>query len=134
ADVGWDTSEQWDTADLRAHLQGCHAFVPNATEAMAFTRTDTPGAALEAIRDWVPLAVVTSGSGGAFAADAETGETAWVPGVSVESLDPTGAGDVFLAALMKGTLDGWDLTQRLRFANLCAALSVRGFGGALASP
>ncbi|MGH3425528.1 MAG: carbohydrate kinase family protein, partial [Nocardioidaceae bacterium] len=134
ADLGWDPSEEWDVHSLRQRLEGCHAFVPNAAEAMAFTRTDTPGAALEVIRDWTPLAVVTAGSGGSFAADASTGETAWVPGVKVDSLDSTGAGDVFLAALMKGTLDGWALTQRLRFANLCAALSVRDFGGALASP
>lgn len=134
ADVGWDATERWDADLLRERLAGCHAFVPNATEAMAFTRTDAPGPALEVIRDWVPLAVVTAGSGGAFAADALTGETAWVPSVRVPALDPTGAGDVFLAALMAGTLREWPLAQRLRFANLCAALSVQHFGGALASP
>ena len=51
-----------------------------------------------------------------------------------EALDPTGAGDVFLAGLVLGTLRGWPLQQRLRFANLVAALSVRDFGGALAAP
>ncbi len=133
-DVGWDPTGEWCADSLRERLEGCHAFVPNATEAMSYTRTDSPGAALEHMREWVPLAVVTTGSGGAFAADAGTGETAWVPGVSVEALDPTGAGDVFLAALVLGTLEEWSLTQRLRFANLCAALSVRDFGGALAAP
>ena len=134
ADSGWDPSETWDAVKLREHLEGVHAFVPNAVEAMAYTRKDTPGEALEAMRDWVPLAVVTTGSGGAFAADATTGETAWAPGVPVDALDPTGAGDVFLAGLIHGTLQGWPLQQRLRFANLCAALSVRDFGGALAAP
>jgi sugar/nucleoside kinase (ribokinase family) len=133
-DVGWDATELWDVAALRRGLEGCHAFVPNAAEAMAYTRTDSPGAALDAMRDWVPLAVVTLGSGGALAADALTGETAWAPAVPVEALDPTGAGDVFLASLMLGTLRDWPLQQRLRFANLVAALSVRDFGGALASP
>jgi hypothetical protein len=133
-DVGWDATEVWDVAALRRGLEGCHAFVPNAAEAMAYTRTDSPGAALDAMRDWVPLAVVTLGSGGALAADALTGETAWAPAVPVEALDPTGAGDVFLASLMLGTLRDWPLQQRLRFANLCAALSVRDFGGALAAP
>jgi hypothetical protein len=41
---------------------------------------------------------------------------------------------VFLAGLMLGTRDGWPLLQRLRFANLVAALSVRDFGGAMAAP
>lgn len=134
ADCGWDHSGTWDTDMLRDRLRGVHGFVPNAEEAMAYTRTASPGAALERIRDWVPLAVVTNGSAGAFAADNTTGETAWAPSVRVEALDPTGAGDVFLAGLMVGTLNDWPLQQRLRFANLCAALSVRDFGGALSAP
>lgn len=134
ADVGWDATERWDRDELRERLMGCRAFVPNAAEAMAYTQTTSPDAAIEELREWVPLAVVTAGSGGAFAADAATGEAAWVPCIPVEVLDPTGAGDVFLAGLMAGELAGWSLLHRLRFANLCAALSVRGFGGALASP
>jgi sugar/nucleoside kinase (ribokinase family) len=134
ADVGWDETEVWDTDTLIERLRGCYAFVPNAGEAMGFTRTNSPGAALEVIRDWVPLAVVTAGTGGAFAADGETGETAWVPSLTVPAMDPTGAGDVFLAGLMLGTLRGLSLTHRLRFAGLCAALSVQQFGGALAAP
>ncbi len=134
ADVGWDDSGAWDAVGLRERLEGCHAFVPNAAEAMAYTGKDHPGAALEVIRDWVPLAVVTAGSGGAYAADDRTGETVWVPGLRVPAIDPTGAGDVFLAALMAGTLRDWGLTQRIRFANLAAALSVRDVGGALAAP
>ncbi len=134
ADVGWDDTGSWDQSALLRRLEGCHAFVPNAGEAMAYTGKDSPGAALDVMRDWVPLAVVTAGSGGAFAADETTGETVWVPGLSVPAIDPTGAGDVFLAALVAGTLREWPLLQRIRFANLCAALSVRDLGGALAAP
>jgi sugar/nucleoside kinase (ribokinase family) len=134
ADVGWDGSGTWDAVALRKRLDGCYAFVPNAEEAMAYTGTAHPGAALEVLRDWVPLAVVTAGSGGAYAADDRTGETVWVPGLHVPAIDPTGAGDVFLAALVVGTLREWPLQQRVRFANLAAALSVRDLGGALAAP
>src|SRR5699024_700619 len=98
---------------------------------MSFTSTDSPGAALGGMSDAVPGVVGTAGVGGAFAADATTDETACVPGVNVDVLDPTGAGDVFLAALMYATLAEWTLTRRLRFGNLCAAQSVRDFGGAL---
>ncbi len=134
ADVGWDASGTWDATALRERLEGCHAFVPNAAEAMAYTGSSHPGAALEALRDWVPLAVVTAGSGGAYAADERTGETVWVPGLPSPAVDPTGAGDVFLAALVLGTLREWPLQQRIRFANLAAALSVRDLGGAMAAP
>jgi bifunctional ADP-heptose synthase (sugar kinase/adenylyltransferase) len=52
----------------------------------------------------------------------------------VETLDPTGAGDVFVAGFVTGTLAGWALTDRLAFASLCAALSVQEFGGSLSAP
>ena len=48
--------------------------------------------------------------------------------------DPTGAGDCFGAAFIVGCLAGWPLGDRLRFANLCAALAVQEVGGSLAAP
>src|SRR5699024_1121221 len=47
---------------------------------------------------------------------------------------PTGAGDVFAAALVLGSVRGWPLAQRLRFAVLCSSLAVQQFGGSLAAP
>jgi sugar/nucleoside kinase (ribokinase family) len=132
-DVGWDPSEGWSPAMLD-QLSGCHAFTPNAHEAMAYTRTDSPAAALAKLAELVPLAVVTRGGEGAIGVDATTGETAEVTGLPVTVVDPTGAGDVFGAGMVVGTLAGWPLAQRLRFANLVAALSVGGLGGAPAAP
>jgi bifunctional ADP-heptose synthase (sugar kinase/adenylyltransferase) len=57
-----------------------------------------------------------------------------VPSLPVNAYDPTGAGDVFGAAFVLGTLHDWSLRQRLAFANLCAALSVQYVGGSLAAP
>ena len=45
ADVGFDETGRWDLATL-APLAQCHAFTPNAVEAMSYTRTDTPAEAL----------------------------------------------------------------------------------------
>ncbi|WP_425470930.1 carbohydrate kinase family protein [Streptomyces armeniacus] len=133
ADVGWDETGAWDP-DTLADLSFCHAFLPNATEAMHYTRTDTPEAAVRALAELVPIAVVTKGSGGAVAVDGVTGETADVPSLRVEALDPTGAGDVFMAGFTTGTLAGWPLADRLAFANLTAGLSVQHFGGSLSAP
>jgi bifunctional ADP-heptose synthase (sugar kinase/adenylyltransferase) len=77
---------------------------------------------------------VTNGAEGALAIDSATGEEAWVPALRVPALDPTGAGDVFGAGLVIGTLSGWSLDQRLAFATLCSALAVQQFGGSLAAP
>ncbi|MPV38174.1 PfkB family carbohydrate kinase [Georgenia subflava] len=133
ADGGWDPSQTWDPARL-AMLEGCHAFTPNAVEAMAYTRTRTPAEAARVLAEHVPLAVVTLGADGALAVDAASGEEVHVEPLRVRALDATGAGDVFAAALVTGTLQGWDLTRRLRFAVLCSALAVQHFGGSLAAP
>lgn len=133
ADIGWDPQGEWSPAVLD-ELAHCHAFMPNAVEAMAYTRTDTPLAALYALADRVPLAVVTNGAEGALGIDGTTGEEVQVPALQVTPLDPTGAGDVFSAAMVVGTLAGWTLHNRLSFANLCAALALQQFGGSLAAP
>ena len=48
--------------------------------------------------------------------------------------DATGAGDVFGAALVAGTLWGLPLADRLAFGALCAALSLSSLGGAPGAP
>jgi sugar/nucleoside kinase (ribokinase family) len=133
ADTGWDEDEEWSPSFLD-QLEGFHAFLPNSVEAMAYTRTDDPHDALLALADRVPVVVVTCGGQGAMGIDATTGEQEWVPSLPVNAHDPTGAGDVFDAAFVLGTLRKWPLRQRLAFANLCAALSVQYVGGSLAAP
>lgn len=133
ADVGWDETGAWDLAGL-TDLGHCEAFLPNAEEAMRYTGTDCPRAAAHALTEHVPLAVVTLGAEGAYAVDRRTGETASVPAIAVEALDPTGAGDVFVAGFVTGTLAAWPLADRLAFAGLTAALSVQEFGGSLSAP
>lgn len=133
ADVGWDETGRWDLAGL-PDLAHCQAFLPNAQEAMRYTRTDCPRAAAHALAEHVPLAVVTLGAEGAYAVDAATGTAAEVPAIEVEALDPTGAGDVFVAGFVTGTLANWPLADRLAFAGLTAALSVQEFGGSLSAP
>jgi len=133
ADVGWDATGTWSPRVLD-QLEHCNAFMPNDGEAMAYTRTESPQDALYALADRVPLVVVTSGAEGAMGIDALTGEEARVPALRVPALDPTGAGDVFGAGLVLGTLAGWALADRMAFAALCSALAVQQFGGSLAAP
>jgi pfkB family carbohydrate kinase len=57
-----------------------------------------------------------------------------VPALEVEARDTTGAGDVFDAGFIYASLSGWRLEQAMRFANLCAAESVKHEGGSLAAP
>jgi sugar/nucleoside kinase (ribokinase family) len=133
ADVSWDHSAAWSAGTLDV-LEDCYAFLPNVVEAMRYTRTSTPHEALHRLAGRVPVVVVTCGPDGALAIDSDTGATVSAPGIPMEALDPTGAGDVFTAGFVASTLWGLALRERLAFANLVAALSVRHFGGSLSAP
>jgi len=133
ADVGWDPSEQWDPAVLD-QLEHCDVFLPNAAEAMHYTRTHSPAEALVRLAELVPLVVVSNGADGALAMDAGTGERVAVPAHQVQAADTTGAGDVFAAGFIAATLWELPLAERLRFASLVAAISVTRLGGADAAP
>ena len=133
ADVGWDASETW-SQDVVDRLSDVDVFLPNAVEAMAYTRTHDPRDAARRLAERVPLVVVKCGAGGAIAIDAATGEEAKAGALPVAALDPTGAGDVFAAGFTFGMLADWPLPQCLKFANLCAGLSVRHYSGSLGAP
>ncbi|MFD8377676.1 carbohydrate kinase family protein [Streptomyces sp. NPDC059679] len=132
--VGWDPTGTW-SPDLLTRLGDVDVFVPNATEAMNYTRTDSVDEAVKVLADHVPLVVVTDGPRGAVSLDPATGGLVRVPSPRVTVADPTGAGDVFTASLMTALLqDGWPLTSRLRYAAICASMSVRTLGGAAGAP
>lgn len=132
-DVGWDATQEWP-AEVLGQLGQLHAFLPNSAEAMAYTRTEDPRAALMALADLVPVVIVTCGGQGSIGLDGLNGEEEWVPALPVNAVDATGAGDVFSAAFIVGTLQGWPLRQRMAFGNLCAGLAVQEVGGSLAAP
>jgi sugar/nucleoside kinase (ribokinase family) len=131
--VGWDHTSEW-SGEVLDRLDQIDVFAPNDVEAMRYTRTDDAVAAAKALAERVPLAIVTRGADGAVAVDATTTTVVEVPSVAVDVVDPTGAGDVFVATYMAATQHNWDLPTRLRFATLNAAISVTGLGGAASAP
>ena len=56
------------------------------------------------------------------------------PAFPVEVLDAVGAGDSFDAGFLYGYLQKWSLSDSLRLANACGALSTRAAGGTTAQP
>lgn len=131
--VGWDATHEWSPAVLD-RLADVDVFVPNEVEATSYTRTDDAVAAAKVLAERVGTVVVTRGARGAVAVDAATGQWVSEPAPTVTAVDPTGAGDVFVAGLMAGTVFGWDLPTRVRFAALLGSMSVRTLGGAASAP
>ncbi|MFG1912470.1 ribokinase [Kribbella sp. NPDC048928] len=109
--------------------------VVNETEAEAIAGPDR-----SSLLKKVPAAVVTLGGAGAVILTRELDSEIAVPGVPVEVVDTTAAGDTFcgvLAATLARTLaaasandsvTGSDLTNAVRRANVAASLSVQGAG------
>lgn len=132
-DTSWDAEEIWDLGRLRV-LSRAELFVPNEYEAMAFTRAATAIGAAKALTDLVPVAVVKCGPRGAVVA--AEGEIIYeaAPFDAGPVLDTTGAGDVFVGALMAARLAELPLPEQVDFAVLCSGLAVTGLGGASAAP
>lgn len=131
--VGWDHTGVW-SADVLDRLAEVDVFVPNDVEAMRYTRTESALDAAKALAERVPLAVVTRGGDGVVAVDSARGVVLTADSLTVDVVDPTGAGDVFVASFMAGAHHGWDLETRLRFAAASAAYAVTGLGGAASAP
>ena len=95
----------------------------NAAEAVALTgRTDLHDAA-QALTSWADTVVITRGGAGAVAC--ERGVLVEAPGIDVEVVDTTGAGDLLAAAWVWGDAQRLDLQRRLQWAVLYAGLSVQ---------
>lgn len=71
--------------------------------------------------------VITIGEDGSVGMEQD--ETYILPALAVEVADTTGAGDVFHGAFIFAMLQGWDLRERMRFANAAAGLKCRSLGG-----
>ena len=56
------------------------------------------------------------------------------PGVEVEAVDPTGAGDCFLGGLAARLSEGASLAEAVEFANRAAAVSVQRTGASSSIP
>jgi 1D-myo-inositol 3-kinase len=83
----------------------------------------------EAVEVWqknVPLVVLTRGGSGCTIWDA-SGRQDFAP-VSIEEVDPTGAGDVFAVAFLHKYRKDGRVGEAARFAAAAAALAIRGKG------
>lgn len=75
----------------------------------------------------VKAVVITLGSQGAVAAD-RTGTCVHIPAPQVNSIDTTGAGDVFSASFISALSAGMTLDEAVLYANCSASLSVTRIG------
>jgi len=58
----------------------------------------------------------------------------YIPAFRVETVDTTGAGDVFHGGYIFGALQGWNIMHTVRFASACAAMKCTKIGGRAGIP
>ncbi len=103
--------------------------VASEREASAYTGVGDLKAICEAFIDQGPTtAIVTLGDEGAVAMR-QGGDYVRLEAPSVEVVDTTGAGDVFLASIAWAYLKDWPLEKAVMEANRAAALACTGPGG-----
>ncbi len=132
-DTGWDGSGRWQLDEL-IELDHCQVFTPNETEALHYTRRDTPEEAIRVLAERVPLPVITLGARGVMALDAGTGEFVHVPPIPGPVVDTGGAGDVFSSGLAAGLIGGLPLADVLRLGTVVSAVTISRPGGASTAP
>jgi sugar/nucleoside kinase (ribokinase family) len=130
-DTNWDPAERWEgIAECLPHLD---ALLPNAQEALALARAlgDDPADAAAAavlLARRGPVVVVKDGADGGFAASPD-GSVVRAPGLVLDVVDTTGAGDSFDAGFLAAWLDHRPLVEAVRWAAVAGSLSTRGAGG-----
>jgi 2-dehydro-3-deoxygluconokinase len=127
----------WPLARAQAcisHAVGlCDLFLPSLEDITALTGLTEP----EAIIDWshargAQQVVLKLGAEGALASDGHTRQR--VPGLAVQAVDATGAGDCFAGNLLARLAKGDDLWAATAYANAAASLSVQGYGAVAPLP
>ena len=98
----------------------------NKDEAMAFTSTETLGAASEALKQYTKTFAITDGARGAVTFDGSSLNQS--EGVKAEAIDTNGAGDMFAGAFLYAITSGKSYAWAASLANDCAARVVAQFG------
>jgi sugar/nucleoside kinase (ribokinase family) len=117
-----DTSLNLDSPGLIDALRKVDIFIPNESEARLITGEGSVERAIERLAKIVPLVVVKCGKNGAIAQQGNM--SVQVPGLKVNVVDTTGAGDCFNAGFVFGYLRHEPLEKCLRYANITGGLST----------
>jgi sugar/nucleoside kinase (ribokinase family) len=108
---------------LQAVIADTDIFLPSGDELFLFTEAKNEEAAVqELLSRGVQAIVLKRGAAGATYYDASN--TLRLPSMTVEEVDPTGAGDCFGATFVTLWLQGAGPEQALRYANAAGALAV----------
>src|SRR2546429_404423 len=124
-DTVFDAGGRWER--VLPALPHCDPVTPGLAEAQGITGEQDPARAAARLRELgAGVAAVTLGPDGCYVAG--EGFDGHVPGIEVEAVDGTGAGDAFAAGFLYGLLAEWPLELCARFANAAGAAATTALG------
>jgi sugar/nucleoside kinase (ribokinase family) len=134
-DTNWDPAQAW--AGVAECLPHRDVLLPNAAEAVAIARAlggepEDAESAARLLAGHGPVVAVKDGAAGGFAVAGEL--LARAPGLAMDVVDTTGAGDSFDAGFLAAWLSGLDLATAVRWGTTAGSLSTRGAGGTGGQP
>ena len=98
----------------------------NEEEAYAYTGANEREAAAAALLEAIPMACITCGADGALLCQPEG--TVAIPGVQVDALDTTGAGDLFAGGVLFGLAHGYSFSDAGKLGTYASAQVVAQYG------
>jgi sugar/nucleoside kinase (ribokinase family) len=120
-------SETVEVPAVRKTLEAIDIVLPNAKEVCQMSgKNDIPAAARELGR-FCPMVIVKDGPNGSWSYN--KGKVIHVPGIKVNPIDTTGAGDNYNAGFLKAYLVGRPLAECLKWGNITGGLSTEALGG-----
>ncbi|MEU7871645.1 PfkB family carbohydrate kinase [Dactylosporangium sp. NPDC049140] len=128
-DTNWDPSGRW--SGLEEILAVTDVFLPNAAELLAVTGAGALEEAAEKLVGSGTTVVLKDGARGGRAWWPGGGYVT-APGLAVDVVDTTGAGDSFNAGFLAARLAGRDVPEALAWAARAGSLSTRAAGGTAA--
>lgn len=120
-------------AITHAALSCCDIALPGMDDARHLTGLEDPDRIGDFYLDLgAQVVALTLGAEGTLVATPE--RRAKIPGLLVDAIDATGAGDTFDGAFLAELIAGRDPFDAARYANAAAALSTKGFGAVAPMP
>lgn len=107
-------------------LAAADVVLPSGAEAEVLTGLNGPDEACRRLLERAEVVLLKRGAAGCTVFTGEEGQP--FSSLSVQEVDPTGAGDCFAAGFAVATLNGLDLPDAVRFASAAGARSVTAFG------
>lgn len=129
-DMQWDPDEEWDL-DMEKILPYVDVFLPNEKELKYLTGKNSLDEAIGAVERFTNILAVKRGSKGSVV-NSPKGRIDLPPFLNENVVDAIGAGDSYNAGFIYKYINGFDIRECQRFANLTGAISTTAAGGTAA--